>query len=378
MTTDSSSKPARLASLDKDYQRFGIERGSAQPFEDGRHTHGGAGTFEWWYTDVTFDDGTAVVVIFFTKDYFDVPGKARATVDFEIVDPNGKRTNVWTKARKGTLLNAAEDICDVKMETNYIRYEDDGSYHVHYEDHGYVYDAVMKPSAPMWRPETGHWLYGEGADEKDYGWFVALPEASVDATLTYGGKTRTFKNGRGYHDHNWGNVSLEKLMNHWYWGRSHVGPYNVIACDIIAEEEYGNKRFPVFYLAKDGRVLSDDASRTRVERGETHLHPTSGKFMDDDLTYTQVEDDGTIYVVRFHRTGDYNRRSMLEVVPAWKRMLAKAAGLNPTYIRVKGDVSIEVIKDGRSEKVEDTGLWEQYFMGSNKLATIEGVTIPLS
>ena len=368
---------ARLADRDEDYARFGITKTPSYA-EDGMRTHGGKGTFEWWYTDVTFEDGTAVVVIFFTKDYFDAPGPAHPTADFEIVDPNGKRTNVWTHGKKGSVIDAAKDICDVKIAESFIKYED-GNYHVHYEDHGIVYDAIMKPKLPMWRPGASHWIFAEGTpQEKDYGWFVAQPDAAVEATLTMNGKTQHFKNGQGYHDHNWGNVSLEKILNHWYWGRSHVGPYTVIACDIIAEKEYGYKRLPVFMLARDGRILSDDPNLTDIERSRTHIHPVSGKFMDDVLVYTQHEGDDLDYVVTFEREGDYNQRSILEVVSPMKRFLAKLVGMNPTYIRVKGTVSVEERIGGNSEKFEAPGLWEQYFMGSNKLAVIEGETIPLS
>ena len=374
MTTQAS---ARLADRDEDYARFGISKTPGYS-EDGIRTHGGKGTFEWWYTDVTFEDGTAVVVIFFTKNYFDAAGPAWPTVDFEIVDPDGKRTNVWTRGKKGAVINATKDICDVRLDKNFIRYED-GNYHVHYEDHDILYDAIMKPKLPMWRPGAAHWIFGEGTpDEKSYGWFVAQPDAEVDATLVMNGKTQHFKNGQGYHDHNWGNVSLEKILNHWYWGRAHVGPYTVIACDIIAEEKYGYRRLPVFMLARDGEILSDDSRLTSIERGGTHIHPVSGKFMDDDLTYTQLEDDGRKYVIRFHREGDYNQRSILEVVPTWKKILAKLARMNPTYIRVKGTVSVEEQNDGDKGVYEAPGLWEQYFMGANKLAIVNGKTLPLT
>ena len=368
---------ARLADKDADYKRFGIAKKPSFK-EDGMRTHGGKGTFEWWYTDVTFEDGTAVVVIFFTKNYFDTPGPAWPTADFEIVDPSGKRTNVWTRGKKGTKINAARDVCNVSIEKNYIRYVD-GVYKVHYEDHGIVYDATMKPKLPMWRPGAAHWIFGEGTpNERTYGWFVAQPDAEVEATLTMNGKTQHFKKGQGYHDHNWGNVSLEKILNHWYWGRAHVGPYTVIACDIIAEKQYGYKRLPVFMLARDGEILSDDPRKTTIERGGTHIHPVSGKFMDDDLTYIQRESGDVQYIVTFHREGDYNQRSILEVVPAWKRVLAKAIGMNPTYIRVKGTVGVEERRCGVRDAYKAQGLWEQYFMGSNKLAIIEGKTVPLS
>ena len=150
------------------------------------------------------------------------------------------------------------------------------------------------------------------------------------------------------------------------------------ACDIIAEKQYGYKRLPVFMLARDGEILSDDPRKTTIERGGTHIHPVSGKFMDDDLTYIQRESGDVQYIVTFHREGDYNQRSILEVVPAWKRVLAKAIGMNPTYIRVKGTVGVEERRCGVGDAYKAQGLWEQYFMGSNKLAIIESKTVPLS
>ena len=367
---------ARLADRDEDYKRFGIEKTPSYT-EDGMHTSGKEGTFEWWYTDVTFDDGTAIVCIFFSKLFFDAEGPACATADFEIVEPDGTFTPVFTTGAPGEVINAKKDICDVTVEKSYIRYED-GVYHVHYDDHGIVYDATMESKLPMWRPGASHWLFGEGTDEEVlYGWFVAQPDAKVEATVTINGVTRELHNGRGYHDHNWGTASLEQFLNHWYWGRARVGDYTVIACDIIAEEKYGYKRLPVFFLTKDGKILSEDPNLTTIERGGTHIHPKSGKFMDDDLTYTQHESDDLEYIVRFHREGDYSQRSLLELVPPEKRVLAEQAGLNPTYFRVKGQVSVEERRDGETHTQTAPGLWEQYFMGSNKLAIIEGETIPL-
>lgn len=368
---------ARFADEIKDYQRFGIAKEPSYS-EDGMRTHGGKGSFEWWYTDATFKDGTAVVVIFFTKNYFDEPGPAWPTVDFEVVDPSGKRTNVWTHDTKGTTIKAAKDVCNIRIDQCFLRYED-GAYHVHYEDHGIVYNAVMKSKLPMWRPGAGYWTFGEGTpDEKLFAWFVAQPDAEVEATLTINGKTQHLQNGQGYHDHNWGDVSIEKILNHWYWGRAHVGPYTIIANDIIVEEKYGYKRLPVFMIARDGEILSDNARLTTVERDGTHIHPVSGKFMDDHLVYTQKENEHERFRVEFIREGDYNQRSLLEVVPAWKRVLAKIAGMNPTYIRVKGTVAVEHVKGAEKESFSAPGLWEQYFTGSNKQAIIEGKVVPFS
>lgn len=364
---------ARLADTDDDFARFNVKRNMPEPKEDGLRSTGGKDTFEWWYTDADFEDGTTVVVIFFTKNYFDTAGPAWPTVDFEVTDKNGGRINVFIQGDRGTLINASQDKCDVKIGNCFIRYEKDGAYHVHYEDNRITYDAIMRPKMPMWRPGTGYWQFGEGQQEKLYGWFVALPEAEVDATLTIDGKTRILEDGHGYHDHNWGGASLDYLMNHWYWGRAKIGDYNVIACDIITNKRYGNKRLPVFMVAKGQKILNDNAHITQVRRGGTRIHPSTKKFLDDRLIYTQKVSEDEEYVIDFNRRYDIMYRSLLEVVSPLKRKLAEIIRMNPTYLRIGGDVSLTVRRNGEEETYTQEGLWEQYFTGSNKNAVIEGV-----
>ena len=363
---------ARLCTEDRDYRRYGIEKGNPQPFEDDMHTPGGKGTFEWWYTDANFDDGTTVVAIWFTKNYFDVAGPAWPTVDLEITLKDGTRINPVVHGQKGVPVRKSGGPCDVQIEKCYIKY-DEGRYVLHFDNGDYVYDAVMTPTTPMWRPDTGIWNFGD----LEYGWFVAAPTADVDATLTMKGVTKRLK-GTGYHDHNWGYTGLENMMNHWYWGRAKVGDYTVIACDIIAEKKYGNKRLPVFMIAKDGEILNDDASITKVERSDTHINDFTKKFMDDTLVYYQDVSPDEKYVITFERKRDIMPRSLLEVVSPVKRFFAKLVGMNPTYMRVMGDVTVDVERNGEFDHVTEEGLWEQYFLGSNKEAIIEGVCYPVS
>lgn len=370
-----ATQAARLCTRDEDYRKYGIEKGNPQPFEDDMHTPGGKGTFEWWYTDANFDDGTTVVAIWFTKNYFDVPGPAWPTVDLEITEKDGTRINHVVRGPKGTPVKKAGGPCDVQIENCHIKYVD-GKYQLYFNDGKIIYEATMTPTTPMWRPDTGIWNFGEGAEALEYGWFVAAPTADVEGRLVIDGKERKLK-GKGYHDHNWGYTGLENMMNHWYWGRAKVGDYTVIACDIIAEEKYGNKRLPVFFIAKDGKVLNDDASITKIERANTHINDFTKKFMDDTLVYTQTVSPDEEYIITFERKRDIMPRSLLEVVTPIKRFLGKLVGMNPTYMRVMGDVTVDVRRNGEQEKITETGLWEQYFLGNNKEATIEGVRYPV-
>jgi hypothetical protein len=58
---------ARLADREDDYVRLGLPRGCVAPWEDGMRTSGEAGSYEWWYFDSHLEDGTSLVVTFYTK-----------------------------------------------------------------------------------------------------------------------------------------------------------------------------------------------------------------------------------------------------------------------------------------------------------------------
>jgi hypothetical protein len=72
--------------------------------------------------------------------------------------------------------------------------------------------------------------------------------------------------GVGYHDHNWGNVGLMKVVHDWYWARGQAGPYNVIASYITASEAFGFEPIPIFMLARDKVLVGDDPAKVTFER----------------------------------------------------------------------------------------------------------------
>jgi hypothetical protein len=71
--------------------------------------------------------------------------------------------------------------------------------------------------------------------------------------------------GIGYHDHNWGNVSLAQIVHDWYWARGQAGPYSVIASPVTTHQHYGYTELPILMLARDGEVVADDSRRVRFE-----------------------------------------------------------------------------------------------------------------
>ena len=349
------------------YEKLGIKEGETAIWEDGMRTDGKSGSYEWWYVDMELNDGITVVAAFYTTSGFDISGPSNPNVKLTITYPDGTEVKRSVNEPEGTLINASKEKGDVSVGDSYLKYVD-GDYQLYFNDGSVEFSAFMKSTLPMWRPDTGHSYFGD-KKENFMAWFVAQPSSDITANLTVDGVTKELK-GTGYHDHNWGNISMDKIINHWYWGRAKVGEYNIIASDIISKEETGFTQISQFMLAKDGVIFEFDQSKTVVIRGDTIQHPVTGKFYDNSLTYIQESDDGTVYKVEFIREKDIAVDSLLSSLSFAKRTMAKMMGANPTYIRTLGKVILTIEKDGKVQVIEQEGLWEQMFFGNNKKAYI--------
>jgi hypothetical protein len=357
---------AYLADSPEEYELLGIRQDGTEIWEDGMRTDGKEGVYEWWYIDAEFADGTTIVATFYTKDGFDVPGPAHPKVTIDITYADGTKVIREVFEPDGTLINSSKERADVNVGDCYLRYTD-GDYELYFNDGIVEYSAYMESTLPMWRPDTAHWYFGE---EKDFfAWFVAQPSSIIQATLRINGQITELV-GTGYHDHNWGNIAMNEVINHWYWGRAQVGDYSIIACDIISEENTGYTRLPVFMIARNGVILDDDQNLTSVIREETIEHPETGKFYNNNIKYIQESADGTVYTVEMKREEDIVYHSFLDSLSAGKKTLAKMVGANPTYLRILGEVILTIEKDGEVEVIEQEGLWEQMFFGNNKEAYI--------
>jgi len=228
----------------------------------------------------------------------------------------------------------------------------------------------MKSKVPMWRPKTGHIYFGKKQNDF-FAWFVAQPSADLEAVLTVSGERRELV-GNGYHDHNWGNADINKLINHWYWCRANIGPYTVISCDIIADKKYGYSRQPIILIAKDGIILEDNEEYTKIERKNSINHPFTKKFMDNKLTFIQSSENEVSYQIEYHREGDIVESSLLDgmELSLFQRIAVKVLKINPTYVRSIGKVTLTVNENGKQEIYEQEGLWEQMFFSNNKDAII--------
>jgi hypothetical protein len=192
-----------------------------------------------------------------------------------------------------------------------------------------------------------------------------VPQGKVDATYSIAGKAHT-ASGVGYHDHNWGNAPMNSLINHWYWARGQAGPYTSVASYITAEEKFGYTELPIFMLARDGKVVADDATKVRFEELGTYTDTGTGKPVANVTRYTYTSGDDT-YVVTFTRHRDLTANRLIDELHGAKKVAARLIRFDGAYLRFTGELRIEHRRAGTVvDSCTDSAIWELMYLGKTQ------------
>jgi hypothetical protein len=352
--------PARLGASDEHYIRLGMSRDHIELWEDGMRTDGGKGTYEWWYVDAYLNDGSKLAITFRTKPIIDVGKVLDPWIDLNLERADGTSTikHLHIEPQR---FSASSKTCDVVMGANTFK-GDLHSYSIHVESENMVVDVTVIGTAPAWRPETGCLFFGE-REEYYFAWLPAVPQGSAHVTIVLPGGEPQHYTGIGYHDHNWGNISMLKLMHDWYWARGTIAHYTLIASYITAERRYGSKSFPVFMLARDGKVVADDAAQVRFSTRDVAIEPDTGKPVANQVIY-EYSDGPQRYVLTFTRQKDLLHYKFIEELHGIKALLARLLRVDGAYLRFTGELSLEHYQaDTLVETQRDEALWELMYFG---------------
>lgn len=346
-------------------KKLGLKKDEIMQWEDGLRTNFKPGTYEWWYFDTHLNDGTIIVIVFYTKSAVNPKGPAAPYATFEITTPGGDSYSQTVKMPIEQ-CSFSKDKCDVKIGkctfTGNLT-----NYKIHFENENVTADISLKGTVPSWRSYCGSILFGNH-EEENFSWLPAVPEGAVSADITIQGKKSHYE-GFGYHDHNWGNVSMLKLMNHWYWGRAKIGPYTVITSWITSEKTYGYKEFDVLMIAKDGQILSDtNTGKVEFTPSKVHFDSITKKPVHNDLEYLYTNSDGISYKIRYSRLKDIVQELFITSMPPYKRVIAKLAGIDGGYMRFAGNATLEKIQNGIAlEAYSDPAVWELMYFGKSMI-----------
>lgn len=347
---------------DADYARIGITRDRIEPWEDAARTDGRPGTYEWWYLDAKFDDGATLVVGLYTKQYSAPEGALSPWVRVTLDLADGRRFD-RTATFSQSEYSAATDRLDVRIGGNRL-HGDLHSCHLVAQIDDLALDLTLIGDVPAWRPATGHMFFGSDRS-RHFAWLPSIPQGTVTARYTIDGEAHE-DTGVGYHDHNWGNVPLGRVIHHWYWARGHAGPYSVIASHITSQRRYGYVSAPVFMLARHGEIVAGDSARATFEGSGPYSDASTGKPVYATTRYV-YEEAGQLYAVTFTRETDLARDRLVETLHGPKRLAARLIGFDGAYLRFSGRIRIQHFHDGRLiDEFANDALWELMYLGRNR------------
>jgi hypothetical protein len=354
-----SAPLAVAASTPEDYRRLGISPDHIDLWEDGARTDDRRGTYEWWYFDAHLEDGSKLVIVFMNKD-LSAPGKPLAPLIRLNLDLADGRTLEKIVNFAPESWSAAKDHADVRLGGN--RFTGDlNTYRITVSVEELEVDITLTGTVPSWRPQTGYMLFGP-ARSLEFAWLPSVPQGRVEAKYSIAGENHT-SSGVGYHDHNWGNVGLMKVIHDWYWARGQAGPYSVIASYITSHKKYGYTAIPILMLAKDGRIIADDASKVRFETENVFTDSRTGKPVAGTTRYVYQDGDDR-YEVTFTRREDLVRARMIDSATGIKRVIARAVGFDGAYLRFTGQCTVRRFeRDVLVEEHEDPAIWELMYFG---------------
>lgn len=326
-----------------------------QLFEDGLRSEKKSGNYEWWYFDSKYADGSSLVIIFYTKPVTSFANDFQPYVSLNYVNPNG--TEIRTKVESKD-YSFSKEACDVRIGDCYIK-GDLKHYEIYFKNEEAECKLTLDASVPSWRPDSGHIYFGA----KDYfAWLPSVPEGVVKGTLETKAGTLELA-GTGYHDHNWGNKLMILLMNDWYWGRAKIGDYVVVSSYIYANKKDGYKATPIFMLAKDGEILTDEAAKyLKYEEKNFIKDSYTKRHVAGTLVYDYDDKDHDIHYRITYKKGteDVERQVMRDIVGKPLAVLFYLLGFRGSYHRMGGTVVLEKFdKDTVVERIEAPAMWEQ-------------------
>ena len=303
-------------------------------WEDGLRVDTGPGFFEWWYFDAYFDDGTTAVITFMTKSILERKRGLNPGILVAVTLPGGDRLTD-SAFYPFEEFKASQEQCDVRIGPNHIQ-GDLHTYHLHVEVEHVAADLTFTGLVPPWRPGDGKAYFGDY--EHFFAWLPSIPYGSVEGTLVYDEKVHEVK-GYGYHDHNWGNIDLPKVLDHWYWGRAHIGDFTLIYVEQIATKAYGSKKLPVFMLAKGDEILTGDGNPLTLVKRQFVNHEGGRQYpMELDFIWEKGNDRVQIAL---RRPVVIEATSLLNMFPRWKQKVLRLFA-NPYYFRFTADMDLTI------------------------------------
>src|SRR5512136_574082 len=94
------------------------------PWEDGQRAPTDPGSFEWWYFDSHFDDGSTAVIVFATKPIINPRTSLIPNLSVTITRPDGRKTAEFALPPVSE-FSASKEACDVAIGPSWVKWTEE-------------------------------------------------------------------------------------------------------------------------------------------------------------------------------------------------------------------------------------------------------------
>lgn len=360
--------PLRLAYSAQDYQALGLQPGEITAREQRMHVDGSPGTMEWWFMKADLDDCMVAIGMMtcpmFMSEVGLVPG-----VSLFLTLPDGTVIDSDAIFTADDWSSAPGDECDVRVGKNRFQRIDANTYHAHFENNGYTVDLELTPSAPEWRPEAGHIIFGAN-DEDYFGWSIPVPAGETHVVIRGNGLDIDSR-GTGYIDRGWLNKPLSEFLHDWNWFHWEFNEYTVLAVYMTFEEEYGFAEVPFFMVYRGDQLLAggpgtQNSGHITYDTEDCQVDSVTGRPVPGEFSYDYREGETrfTLWVKNETATAQIN---FADVLPGTDEEKSRASIYGGAMLRFTGPAELTHYEGGEVvEKVHvATGpFYELMYMGA--------------
>ncbi|KAL2670258.1 hypothetical protein Neosp_014725 [[Neocosmospora] mangrovei] len=338
----------RLLTDDASMSELGLHRSKFEEWEDAlRSPNTESGEYEWWYADGHLQDGWFLQVAFFYNS--EGVGTKAGLIDLNIAKDGEKLCDLHKRFELSAKLDVSKDKCHVRFEKSSFRSLDGlRKYHIHVdpdEMEGFGADVTITATTPSYRPGTGRW----DVDGRHFSWFVAVPGGHLTGEIITNG-TKTQVEGNAYHDHNWGNVPMENILDNWLWGRADVHGLTVVSASVRFRQDCGGREVPLLFIVQGDEILVNTFNEQLVcLEGVKRPHPVTGKQTSTDCIYIVDSAEGRAAEVRFN-----GQNKVVATFP----FPTTSKEWETWYTRYAGLVTVNIVDGERRIRTSDLGTLE--------------------
>ncbi len=325
--------------------------------DDGSHYDTSPFYFEWWYFDMLLDNDSSIAVILHMTDLIN-PYSRYGSVNVALFKNKSNPYYLFKRYETKRILHSKNGF-DIQMGMNHC-WSNGKDYVLHIEDDGLKIDLNYESETHGWRPGNGTVVFDN--NRAVFCWIVPQPRAKVSGTIQREGIKETI-NGVGYHDHNWGTVSLLYTIREWSWGRLYLDKYTIVFADIVLTAEYGGVRMMPFCIMDNTTILVSSfltENRTIDEKRDFLRYPNSAdnpigwnlEWKEEGVELHLVAEASNVLEKADLLTGNLIRRKIIE------KMIA-----HPYYLRCSVEAKGQLIMNEQMIPLEGKGIYEQMTFG---------------